>query len=128
MIEEMRGPNYFCSRTGPSWTPRVNMYETSTHLLLCVELAGIRAEDLEVNLTAGRILISGNRQRPIFPTGFADAEDQVGVHLMEIDSGRYCREIELPCAVQTGEVQGLYRQGLLWIIAPRKHADPGVRS
>lgn len=130
MLEEMRGPNYFCSRTGPSWSPRVNMYETPTHLLLCVDLAGVCTDDMEINLSNGRLQIMGTRQRPVFPPEFAGATsaDHVGVHLMEIDSGRFCREVPLPCAVQTSEVQGSYRQGLLWIIAPREISDSGVNS
>lgn len=119
MIHEMRGPNYFCSHARPSWAPRMNMYETDAHLIICLDLAGMDPDDIELRLSGGTLQIEGIRSRPIFPDELADTlpVDQVSVHTMEIDSGKFCRGVQLPAEIITEETIASYRQGLLWIVA-----------
>lgn len=119
MIHEMRGPNYFCSHARPSWAPRINLYETATHIIICIDLAGVDPDDIDLRLTRGVLQIEGNRGRPIIPDELADSLslDEVSVHTMEIDSGKFCRGIQLPSEIISEETIASYRQGLLWIVA-----------
>ena len=38
---------------------------------------------------------------------------------MEIDEGPFRREIDLPAAVDTSQVEATYRKGFLWIRLPK---------
>ncbi len=67
--------------------PPVNLYETTGSYHICVELAGMPREDIDVRVDDGRLYIRGQREKPVVPGG--DAE--VSVTLMEIDSGRFQR-------------------------------------
>lgn len=121
MIHEMRGPSYFCSHARPSWTPHINMYETGSNVVVCVDLAGLDPDEIDLRLHDGVLQIEGNRCRPIFPDELGDGTplDEVSVHTMEIDSGRFCRGIPLPVKVIVEDVMAFYRQGFLWVVAPR---------
>ena len=44
----------------------------------------------------------------------------VRAHHMEIDSGRFCREIDLPGNVDVEAIEATYRNGFLWIRLPKK--------
>ena len=130
MMHEMRGPNYFCSHARPSWTPRINMYETPTHVIVCVDLAGIDPDEIDLKLSRGVLQLEGTRCRPIFPEELPESLplDEVSVHTMEIDSGKFCRGIQLPAEIVTDETIASYRQGLLWIVALKDIPSERERS
>ncbi len=116
VIGEMGGRNYFRSHAPEAWSPRLNLYETDVRYVVCVELAGTRRESIEVCANDGVLHIRGSRGKPILPD---QATMDVSVHLMEIDSGRFHRELPVPSDVDTDEIGALYRQGYLWITLPR---------
>lgn len=121
MLHEMRGPNYFCSHGRPSWSPRVNMHETLSHVILSIDLAGIDLDELELRIHRGVLQIEGIRRRSIVPEGMPQAAsiDDISVHMMEIDSGRFCRGVPLPAEVRSEDTSATYRNGLLWVVAPK---------
>ena len=43
---------------------------------------------------------------------------RVRIHLMEIDHGGFCREVELPEDVDKDRIAANYRNGMLWIELP----------
>jgi HSP20 family protein len=44
---------------------------------------------------------------------------KIRVHLMEIDHGSFCREVELPLNVDRDRITANYRNGMLWIEIPK---------
>jgi HSP20 family molecular chaperone IbpA len=44
---------------------------------------------------------------------------RVRVHLMEIDHGGFCRDVELPEDVDRDKIRAHYRDGILWIEIPK---------
>ena len=44
---------------------------------------------------------------------------RIRIHLMEIDHGSFCREVELPEDVDRGRISASYRNGMLWIELPK---------
>ena len=129
MIHEMRVARSYCSRACPSWTPRINMYETDAHIIVCMELAGLDPDDIELRLTDGVLRVEGVRARPVLPEEFAESTEllDISVHTMEIDSGKFCREITLPADAVGEQSFASYRQGLLWIVLG-KSPRPGRES
>lgn len=125
MMQEMRGPRVFCTHGRPSWTPRVNLYETTQHVIVCVELAGLIADKIDLRLVDSVLRVDGIRQRLVFPDEYRDAisVEEVSVHIMEIDSGKFCREIQLPADIDPEKAIASYRRGLLWVIAPKTFSE-----
>ncbi len=115
MLDEMQGRNYFRSHAPDMFQPPVNLYETTGSYHICVELAGMPREDIDVRVDDGRLYIRGQREKPVVPAGYAE----VSVTRMEIDSGRFQRKLPLPDDAQLDGMTALYKNGFLWITIPR---------
>lgn len=99
------------------WEPQVNVYETTTAFIICVNLSGMRSEDIHVDVDGFNLVISGTRAPPALP---ADVAGDVSVHLMEIDRGEFRREIEIRTPVRQETISAQYQDGLLWITLPKR--------
>ncbi len=100
------------------WQPHVDVHETQTHLVVKMELAGARAEDLNVSLSPDdRVLtISGSRTE-----GRADREGRVRCHQLEIYFGPFERAIGLPpLPVDRDRIHAAYKDGFLTVSLPKK--------
>jgi HSP20 family protein len=119
---------YYTFSPGDTWTPNVNLYETEQTYLVCVDLAGVDKEKIELVVADGRLKLRGARSVPVQPDGdhspagaAADSQQRrVRVHLMEIDHGAFCREVELPQDVAHEGINANYRNGMLWVEIPKK--------
>lgn len=129
MLEEMHGRNYFRSHGPHTWTPRLNLYETVQHYVVCVELAGMPREEIDVRAEAGVLHIEGVRRKPEFPgeCGEPPAPQDISVHAMEIDSGRFHRRVPIAEDVVIDKISAAYRHGYLWVFLPRT-GSPNVES
>ena len=104
----------FRPQTG--WRPQINAYRYDNRFEIWVDLAGIEKADIHVDVLPDRVRISGERNPP---TPTRDARSQCRqVLTMEIESGRFGREIELPREVDRNNVTAKQENGLLWIILP----------
>ena len=103
----------YCPRE--SWRPNVNIYRMERSVEVCMDLAGVDKETIDVHVERGRLTIKGLRKPPE-PSNISGR--QVQVVSMEIDHGQFCREIPLPEAIELHRVTSQYRDGLLWISLP----------
>ena len=101
--------------TGPSWQPAINAYVCTGQIALCIDLAGVDREALEVIAENRRVNIRGRRDLPE-PAG-KDTET-LRVLAMEIDYGHFERYVELPVEVDKQRVTAEQRNGLLWVYLP----------
>jgi len=91
-----------------SWQPSLDMYETERNVFIQAELAGIRREDLHVEVSAKTIRISGYRRT-------CTVNEEVRYRIAEIPYGPFERSLALPAQVDTGAVAATYAEGLLVI-------------
>ncbi|MGF1633898.1 MAG: Hsp20/alpha crystallin family protein [Phycisphaerae bacterium] len=160
-----RGYYRFCPTD--TWTPAVNLYELPRAYLVCVDLAGVEKEAIDLTVVQGRLRLQGRRSVPEMPPemlerahgapaeapadaaaetpaaepadaspaaeadpeltlheGFSDdpavlTRPRARVHLMEIDHGSFCREVELPADVNRDRIIAAYRNGMLWVELPK---------
>src|SRR6478672_10527207 len=130
IMDQMQKGFYVYS--GETWTPNVNLYETADVYLVCVDLAGVEKEKIDVEVQDQRLRLRGARAVPRFdepedaarPDERAEqareqANRRVRVHLMEIDHGPFSREVELPSDANRERISATYRNGLLWIEIPK---------
>jgi len=102
------------SRFQPSggWSPPVNAYRCRDGFAICVDLAGVDREQIELSIERQRLLIRGQRM-PAEPGSSEGPPLQVLA--LEIDHGPFERELALPEEVETDRVEVEQRNGLLWV-------------
>jgi HSP20 family protein len=108
------------SAAGPSrfWEPLVDIDETREAIRVKVELAGVRTEDIHVEISGdGRILTVRGVRRDIQE----DTGDRTAFHQMEVYFGPFERNISLPARpeVDRDNVQASYRDGFLIVLLPK---------
>lgn len=122
------GRGFFGFGAGQAWAPAVNLYETDRAYIVCVDLAGVDKEKIDVELQGQVLAIRGER---VVPTEFdpdclgpsstgGSGAKKCKVHVMEIDHGMFSRAVELPDNADKAAITAKYREGLLWIDVPKR--------
>ena len=93
------------------WVPNTDVYSAETGLVIKVELAGMRREDLELTIEENRLRISGQR-----PDGCRAPKCKFLV--MEINYGFFESVIELPEGYDLSQAKAAYQNGFLRIDVP----------
>lgn len=101
------------------WVPPINAFRCRDGFVICADLAGVERSDIEVQVEPTRLWIRGWRELP-------EPEEQAGpllqVIAMEIDHGRFSREVVFPVEIDPRNVRAEQRKGLLWISVPLRAA------
>ncbi len=101
-----------------TWQPALNAYRCEHCVVICVDLAGVDRDQIQLEVTPTRLSLRGQR-RPPEP----EPHKPVQILAMEIDYGRFERVVTLPSDTQPDKVTAEQRNGLLWIYLPlRCHA------
>lgn len=90
------------------WTPALDVYEDKNHLLVKVELPGMKKEDLQLSLHDNTLTISGERKSE-------RKEGETESSRTERFFGRFQRTVTLPKPVDTGKVNARYKDGILTV-------------
>ena len=104
---------------GRFWQPPVDIHETETAVVVKMELAGVRADEIQVSLAADSrtVTISGTRSE-----AYADRDGRLRCHQSEIYFGPFERTLTLPTSVDLDRdtVAATYKDGFLQVTIPRK--------
>lgn len=98
--------------TKATWSPAIRLVDRGDDLVLTVQLAGVHADDLDIQVTAEAISISGDRQAPEVPETAKLLYDDVRY-------GAFHRVVSLPDAVQNQNVQADFSNGVLTLTLPK---------
>jgi HSP20 family molecular chaperone IbpA len=101
----------------PGWRPDVNAFRYDDRFEVCVDLAGVEKSGIVVEVLPDRMRLSGERAQPA-----PECHDCRQVIALEIQSGHFAREIELPAEVEPEKVTARQENGLLWIVLPIRRA------
>jgi HSP20 family protein len=98
-------------RPQTSWTPPVDVYETADGYEFTVELPGMNAEAVEVEVKDNALTIKGERK---------EAELKQGHQYLhrERPQGRFARVFRLSKAVDAEAVTATYKDGVLAVTVP----------
>ncbi len=94
------------------FSPSMDVYETETSVVVVMELAGVRKENLEVHLDGGTLLVRGERMETCRTA-------KLRLFRMEIMYGRFERRVSLPAGVVSHGVQAAFEHGVLSIELPK---------
>ncbi len=118
MVDELLKENFFRASARDAWQPALNIYEAPDRYVVCVELAGMDRDKIDVEIRDQALYIRGDRPKP----QVSGSVEELSVHVMEIDSGRFQRKVPVPDDVQRDRIQAKYRNGYLWVVMPRRPA------
>ena len=108
-IEEMlrvANPRFTLSRL--RWRPQIDIYETDGEVIIQAEIAGVRQEEIHLEIAPGAVKISGTREGGV-------REAVANYRLAEIPCGYFERTLSLPALINTDTAAAVYRDGLLEI-------------
>ena len=108
----------FTRRRG-GFRPQIDCFRTErpASLHVVVELGGVDPAKVQIYADERTLVLSGERRRPRY----------VGrvYHQMEIDYGRFTRQVSLPEDVDVAGAKATYRRGVLTIVLPLAKKRPG---
>jgi len=96
-----------------SFQPPMDIYETEDNLVVVMEIAGMKVEDIHVYFEKDLLSISGIRTE-------SSSGPKTRLHQMEIDYGRFQRSLQIPFPLKVDQIRATYREGFLIVIVPKK--------
>jgi HSP20 family protein len=101
---------------GGSFIPPAEIHETPEAIHLKLEIPGINANDLEVQVSADVVSISGERKSE-------STTEEKGMKRTEFRYGSFQRVFQLPARVQNENVTADYKDGILSLVLPKAEAE-----
>lgn len=92
--------------------PEVDLRETEKELVLSASLPGLEKDDIDINVTEDRIIVSGERKTE---------EERPGeeYHIRQQSYGQFRVSYALPVPVKPDEVKATYKNGVLHVTMPK---------
>jgi len=91
---------------GRTWRPDADVYRTTDGWIVKVDLAGVSADDVEIEVGGRTLVIRGCRRDTFFGEG-------VVYHQLEITYSRFEKTLSFPCSIEGASLLRDYRDGLL---------------
>ena len=89
--------------------PLINLTEGKDNYYVRAELPGVKGDELDIQVTANNLAISGERK-------IAAEEEGARYHRKEREAGTFSRMIGLPDEVDTDKVEAKLENGILTIV------------
>jgi len=102
------------------WQPRADVYETADEITIEVELPGLAAEDVTVEIVKKHVRVYGERRF------VKDAKGPV-FHTLERAHGPFERVLQLPGEVDANGTRAVLRDGLLTIVLAKREKPASSR-
>lgn len=112
MFEDVRSPS---QRPGAGVFPLINLTEDKENYYMRAELPGVKADELDIQVTANNIAISGERK-------IAAQGEGTKYHRREREAGTFSRMIGLPGDVNNENVEAKLENGILTVTVPKAEA------
>jgi len=105
--------NLLGERRAGDFVPAIDMFEEGSELVIKAELAGIRREDIKVELSGNMLTLSGEKRGE-------EKVERKDYYRVEQTYGTFSRTLELPEGVNVDNVKANFKDGVLEIRVPRK--------
>ncbi len=98
-----------------AWSPPINAYRRAEQIEVCVDLAGVEKDTIDIRVEPGRLTLRGVRHapQPECPPG-----ESIQILAMEINHGPFSRTFNLPQEIDSNHITAEQNNGLLWIRMP----------
>jgi HSP20 family protein len=95
-----------------AFSPRVDVAESDTDIVVSAELPGLDDEDIDVSLSRGMLTISGEKKQK-------EEKKGRGYYRVERSYGSFQRSIPVPSEVEDGKIEAVFKKGVLTITLPK---------
>lgn len=95
-----------------AFAPAVELHETPDVVTLKLEAPGLEAKDLDIQVTAESVMISGERKSET-------KSEEKGVIRSEFRYGKFQRVIPMPAPIDNQKVKADYNHGVLTLTLPK---------
>jgi HSP20 family protein len=102
-------------RTGYQWRPSVDVFEDEAGVHLNVDVPGVKAEDLKIEVEKNVLTVRGERK-------LEHEDKKEGYHRVERYFGTFSRSFALGDEVSSEDVDAKYENGVLRINLPKRPA------
>ncbi|MBD2211762.1 Hsp20/alpha crystallin family protein [Calothrix sp. FACHB-156] len=116
LFEELMPTTNGGESIGFGFVPAAEMEETDDAIRLKLEIPGLEAKDINVEVTTDSVSISGERKSET-------KTEENGVARSEFRYGKFQRVIPLPSQIQHEKVEAEYKDGILKLTLPKAEAD-----
>lgn len=99
------------TKPGPVFTPNVDIFETETAITMLVDMPGVKAADLNVDLRDDMLTLTGD-VRP-------DEAERVEKIYVEYETGRYYRQFSLSEVIDQVKIDAKLSDGVLRLTLPK---------
>ncbi|KKD36870.1 MAG: Hsp20/alpha crystallin family protein [Limnoraphis robusta] len=103
-------------RTTTAFVPLAEIEETTDAVHLKLEVPGMEAKDIDIQVTAEAVAISGERKSEI-------KTEEKGMTRTEFRYGKFRRVIPLPVRIQNTNVSADYKDGILTLTLPKAEEE-----
>jgi HSP20 family protein len=108
--------DWFGTRTSGRGTfPPVNVFSEGEDFVVVAELAGVKKEDLDVQVKGDTVRIQGKK--------VVEIGDAASVHRRERTDGQFDRTLSFPAQLDPAKASADYRDGVLTLRLPRAESE-----
>lgn len=109
---QFTGPSKKAQVSGRLWYPAADVYQTPDGWVVKVELAGVAADEIEIEIKDNTLCIAGSRKDRSCVSG-------ISYQQMEITYSNFEKTLRFPSPIDDARIEQLFENGLL-IITLRK--------
>ena len=107
--------------SGPLWLPAADVYQTADGWLVKVELAGVSAEDIEIDIQGNTLYIAGSRKDKSCVSGMSFQQ-------MEITYSTFEKTLNFPASIDGATIEHNFDNGLLIIRLHKAESGNSVKE
>lgn len=99
-----------------AFMPAAEIDETEDDIKLRMEVPGLEAKDLDVNVSADAVSVRGERRSET-------RNEEQGTRRSEFRYGRFQRVVPLPARIQNDKVEAEFKNGVLCLTLPKSEEE-----
>ncbi len=102
---------WYVVQTRRVWRPPTDVYETDSHIVVKVEIAGMDKDDFRISLVDRRLIIAGHRRDPVGKLIYQN---------MEIHYGEFRTGVKIDWPVDEAAIEASYESGFIFVMLPKE--------
>lgn len=99
-----------------SWSPSVDIVESTDNYNLTADLPGITKDDIHITVEEGVLTLSGERKSE-------RSESKEFGHRYERACGKFSRSFQLESGIDNNQIKAEFKNGLLKVVLPKVEAS-----
>jgi len=90
------------------WVPNITIYEDENDLVILLELAGVRSDEISLTLEQNRLIVRGRRN-------ILNRRPALSYHHIEIPTGVFEKVLRFRCSIDKECIKSVMKEGLMEI-------------